>query len=524
MSKRKFWGWGNVDQGIPEAVKEQLKQSLGMSLGMKEFPELPVPILNLRDPRFELPASIAHLCTSESEDRANHSYGKSFRDVFRARRGIFPNPVDYVAYPKTEQDIIDLMAYAGPNNIALIPYGGGSSVVGGVEAPEKNPGCISVDMMHFDQILEIDHESRAALVQGGVYGPALERGLRPHGLTLRHFPQSFEFSTVGGWIATRGGGHFATLFTHIDDFVQSIRMVTPNGVMQTRKLPGSGAGPSEERLLTGSEGVFGIITESWIKLLEIPKFKDTKTFSFPDFLSGAKACRALAQSMLFPSNARLVSPIEAFSNGLGNGTEAVLILGFESHLAPIDHQMNIAIELVESLGGKMKTKPSSNKEKKDGAAENWKNSFLMAPYMRDELVGWGVIIETFETAITWDQFENFYNEVKTATEEAVKRIAGTGFVTCRLTHLYPDGAAPYFTVYAKGNEGQQLEQWAEIKEAASEALIKFGGTITHHHAVGRDHVPYYEKQRSAPFGNILASVKKTLDPNGIMNPGVLLRE
>ncbi len=528
---KKFWGWGYEGFEINQKAFNKTKAMLQFALGVSQLESIEAPKLanlRLRASRFKLPASIASICTNATYDRAAHSYGKSFRDIWRGLHGQFDNPPDYVSYPKTEADIEVLMAFASRKGISLIPFGGGSSVVGGVEPSSSAlfKGAITVDLKYFNQILEIDKQSRTARIQAGIFGPELEAGLKPHGLTLRHFPQSFEFSTLGGWIATRSGGHFATLYTHIDEFIQSLRMISPNGVMQTRRLPGSGAGPSEERLLAGSEGILGIITEAWMRLQDIPKFKLSQTVRFRHFMQGVEACRAIAQSGLNPSNARLVSPLEALSNGLGNGQDTIMILGFESHDHPLHAWMDRALAICESFGGKWTSKNDSSTKstQKDVAASQWKSSFLQAPYARDELMKLGFIVETFETAVSWDQFESFHQGVEAATQAAIKEYCGKGIFTCRFTHLYPDGPAPYYTVIAKGKAGQQLVQWDNIKAAASQAIIDHGGTITHHHAVGKDHLPYYEQQRSKPYGDILASIKRTLDPSGILNPGVLIGE
>ena len=277
-TKRKYWGWGYESETIDSTVLEQTKNMLQALFQIEKLENVqPIPLdqLTIRPSRFQLPASFQNYCSNSKADRATHSYGKSFRDVWRGLYGHFDNPPDYIAFPKTEGEILDLMRFATEEEIALIPFGGGSSVTGGVE-PTKladYQGVITVNMKHFDKILAIDKTSRSAHIQAGIFGPTLEFGLKKHGLTLRHFPQSFEFSTLGGWIATRSGGHFATLYTHIDEFVQSVRMVTPQGIMESRRLPGHGAGPSEERLVTGSEGIFGIITSAWMRLQDIPKFK-----------------------------------------------------------------------------------------------------------------------------------------------------------------------------------------------------------------------------------------------------------
>ena len=527
METRKYWGWGLSDYKLNPKILEKSLSMVGLSLGMKiGNPITPISVdkLLLPLPRFTMPPELKLICFSDNYNRANHTYGKAFRDVWRAVRGQFDQAPDYVAYPKTEMDIMTLMEFSGVSGIALIPYGGGSSVVGGVEPrlSAQYNGCISVDMKHFDMVLEVDDTSRSARIQAGIYGPAMEAQLKKHGYTLRHFPQSFEFSTLGGWLATHAGGHFATLYTHIDDFVQSIRMVTPNGSMETRRLPGSGAGPKEENIILGSEGAFGIITEAWMRLQDIPQYKKTKTVGFPTWEKAVEACRQLSQSGLYPTNARLVSAIEATINNLGEGRDT-LILGFESHHHPVDDNLTLALSICKALGGTWnENDPKGNEMKQETSADQWKKSFLQAPYLRDELVRYGVIVETFETATTWDKFTEFNKAIEEAANEAIKKYCGNGFITCRFTHLYPDGPAPYYTVFAAGKKDSELEQWDNIKKAVSSTIVENGGTITHHHAVGRDHQPYYKKQHSDVFEGVLRKVKTELDPNWILNPGVLV--
>ena len=345
-------------------------------------------------------------------------------------------------------------------------------------------------------------------------------------MTLRHFPQSFEVSSLGGWIATRSGGHFATLYTHIDDFVESLRVVTPSGIVESRRLPGSGAGPSPDRMFIGSEGILGVITEAWMRLQDRPKFRAATAVKFADFLSGARAVRAIAQAGLYPSNCRLLDPGEAENAGAGSGSEAILLLAFESADHALDPWMGRALECAADHGGQFDRDAAGTKTESDaargGAAGAWRQSFLGAPYLRDAIVAMGMISETFETAITWDRFESFHNAVMPAAEEAVKRVCGAGRVTARFTHAYPDGPAPYYTILAPSTLSRQIEQWAEIKQAASDRLIALGGTITHHHAVGRDHRPWYDRQRPEGFASALRAAKRTLDPQAILNPGVLI--
>jgi alkyldihydroxyacetonephosphate synthase len=471
--------------------------------------------------RFEPPPALAEICSSETYDRASHAYGKSYRDVVRGFRGRFDHAPDVVAFPRDAEDVEALLDWCATRGAAAIPYGGGTSVVGGVEAAigDGYAGAVTIDLGRLDRVLEVDRASRAALIQAGATGPALEEQLREHGLTLRHFPQSFQLSTLGGWIATRAGGHFATLYTHIDDLVESITAVTPSGTIETRRLPGSGAGPSPDRMLLGSEGILGVITQAWVRLQDRPTHKASAAVTFPDLAQGAEAVRELGQSALYPTNCRLLDPGEAALTGAS--TEgALLVLGFESADHPVDPWMDRALELVADHGGTAGRRGGEGSG--DGSVGTWREVFLRAPYLRDMFVACGVISETFETAVTWDRFEALHASVIEATERALADTCGGGRVTCRFTHVYPDGPAPYFTVLAPARRGAELEQWDAIKAAASEAVISAGGTITHHHAVGRDHRPWYDRQRPPAFADALRAAKAALDPAAVLNPGVLI--
>ncbi len=527
--RRKFWGWGWEDEGPTPQQQQSIAEILRdrFSIEALEVRKPPVEAdLSLPEPRVTPPDSLAAICSSTTYDRAGHAYGKSFRDVVRAFARDYDNPPDLVAFPRDESEIVDLLDWCCREEIAAIPYGGGSSVVGGTEPPadEYRP-VLSIDLRELDSLLEIDRESRAARFQAGIYGPALEDALRPHGYTLRHFPQSFEFSTLGGWIATRSGGHFATLYTHIDDFVESLRVVTPTGTLESRRLPGSGAGPSPDRLFIGSEGTLGIITEAWMRLQDRPRYRASAAVTFARFEDGVDAVRGLAQSGLYPSNCRLLDAGEAQTAGAGDGSAAVLLVAFESADHTLDAWMSRAAEICRDHGGSVPDDAVRTVEKQEGArggaAGAWRNSFVGAPYLRDALVAMGMITETFETAITWDRFAEFHAAVMQATQNAVDEICGGGSVTCRFTHAYPDGPAPYYSVIAPSRPSSQLDQWSEIKSAAAEAIITHGGTITHHHAVGRDHRPWYDRQRPEVFARALQATKNELDPKRILNPGVL---
>ena len=528
--RRKFWGWGYEDQGPNPDQQKKMAERMASRFDLGELTILPHPTeaeLDLRQPRVRPPDSLAPIFSDATYDRAVHSYGRGFRDLVRAYRRYYPNPFDLVAYPRNEQDVVGILEWCDRERIAASPYGGGSSVVGGVEPPVRDDyrGAVSVDLAKLDRVLEIDRTSRAARIQAGVLGPALEEQLRPHGLTLRHFPQSFEFSSLGGWIATRSGGHFATLYTHIDDFVEALRVVTPTGIVASRRLPGSGAGPSPDRLFIGSEGIFGIITEAWMRLQDRPTFRAGASVPFPDFVTGAKAVRAISQSGLYPANCRLLDPGEALNAGANNGEAAVLVLAFESADHPLDVWMRRALECCADFGGRVPKTASgtiASAGMREGEAGAWRQAFLNAPYLMDIVAAMGMVSDTFETAITWDRFENFHNSMIETTQRTVNKVCGAGTVTVRFTHAYPDGPAPYYTVLAPGRRGSELEQWDEIKAAVSDELIRLGGTITHHHAVGRYHRPWYDQQRPEGFARALAAAKRSLDPKAILNPGVLV--
>ena len=532
--RRKHWGWGWEDQQPDRAGMEGIAKSIHERLGFEvDRVEEPVALedVELREPRLKPPKQFEEMFSADRYDRVSHALGKAYRDVVRGFRGEFEHPPDLVAYPESAEDVDIVLSYCSDARAAAIPFGGGTSVVGGVEARVDGDykGAVSIDLGRMDRVLEVDATSRAARIQAGALGPDLEDQLREHGLTLRHFPQSFEYSTLGGWIATRAGGHFATLYTHIDDLVESVRAVTLEGEWSSRRLPGSGAGPSPDRMLIGSEGTLGVITDAWVRVQERPRWKLSAGVAFDDFLAAAEAVRAISQSGLYPANCRLLDAVESATTSAGPPGKALLVLGFESAHHPVDEPMRLAIEEAREHGGEPGEIRGKEEARGDDAVGAWRNAFLHAPYLRDSLVACGVLSDTFETAITWDRFPDFHAEVMDAARRGVASAidapsegAGAPRISCRFTHVYPDGPAPYYTVLAPARRGEEVAQWDEIKAAASEAVIDCGGTITHHHAVGRDHRPWYDRQRPDPFARALRAAKHELDPRGVLNPGVLL--
>jgi alkyldihydroxyacetonephosphate synthase len=519
-NRLKFFGWGLEGTGLNDAERGRLFEFLADRLNIQPHVSA-VPKVHeiiLHKPRIRPTESIAHLFSGDRYERLVHTYGKSYPEAVRAFSGDFSGAPDLVAFPRSEADVSVLLDWASSSKVAIIPFGCGSSVVGGVGPMQGYDftGVVSLDLRNLDQVLEIDTVSRAARIQCGIRGPQIEAALKGHNLSLRHYPQSFEFSTLGGWIATRSGGHYATLYTHIDDFVESLRVIAPSGVFETRRLPGSGAGPSPDRLMIGSEGALGVITEAWMRLQHRPIFKGSATFGFPDLFAAAKTVRAVAQAGLYPSNLRVIDNNEAGIYGINDYTETLLFLAFESADHPVDAWLRRGVELIQDLGGR--------KHVDDRAAAAWRTAFIRMPYARELTVGLSVINDTFESAVTWDNFETFHATVTKAALGALQEATGaSGTISTRFTHVYPDGPAPYYTFNVKGKPGHLIEQWQHIKVAASDAVLAAGGTITHHHAVGRDHMPWYLKQRPQLFGEALTATKRTLDPASILNPGVLVQ-
>jgi alkyldihydroxyacetonephosphate synthase len=517
VGRRSWWGWGDEERAIAGTERDELaaqvQKRLGVTLPTRAQPPA-IDSLALEPRRIAPPPALAAIFTDAPRERAAHTHGRSFRDVVRNLRGVLEHPPDLVAAPRAESDVVAVLEWASSERIAVIPYGGGSSVVGGVEPDvgDAYRGAVSLDLAQLDRVLDIDPISLAARIQAGALGPSIEEQLAPHGLTMRHQPQSFEFSTLGGWIATRSAGHYATLHTRIDDRVESLRVVTPRGVVETRRLPASGAGPDPNALWIGSEGVLGVITEAWVRVQRRPLHRGSATVHFVDFARGCDAVRALAQSELYPSNCRLLDPFEALINGVGEGS-AVMFLGFESAGHPVKPWLEQAVELVRHAGGTVAAEQT---------AGEWRRAFLRAPYVRDALITLGMIVETFESATTWERLPTLVDAVQQHGNDTLDRLGIRGVITCRITHAYADGAAPYWTVIGFGGPNGQVEQWDEVKAAVSEVLAAQGATITHHHAVGRDHRRWYDSERPSLFADSLRAAKNAFDPAGILNPGVLV--
>lgn len=531
MSNRRknHWGWGWADKFGDRSQREALGQMAKAMLGLEPKPVRdPVGFdeVELPDSNIAPPESMASWVDDDKSARIHHTYARSFPEIWRGFRGDFDAAPDLVATPPDEEALEALLEWAAQEMIAVVPYGGGTSVVRGVtpdRLDDRFAGWLSVDLGEFDDFGPVDELDRTARMGAGLLGPAIEQRLEPRGLTLRHYPQSFEFSTLGGWLATRAGGHFATNYTRIDDLVESLRMVTPAGVFNTPEVPSTGAGPDPKALILGSEGALGFITSAVMNVRPRPIYRSKAEVYFDELDEAVDACRRVVQAHLFPTNCRLLDKREAMFNGVVDEPKHVLLLGFESADAAVDDLMERALKLACSSAGECPDGPRHTRRdtSDDSSSGRWKQAFFEAPYLQSRLMSVGIIADTFETSIRWSAFSAFHRALKSRLQEAMEP-AGGGRLTLRFTHAYPDGPAPYYTFVVAAEEDEMLETWRRIRHAAADVIADHGATITHHHAVGRLHRPWYQQERSEPALAALRALKKQLDPAGILNPGALL--
>lgn len=530
--QRSVWGWGYESDALDKEKRADYAAFLEDDLGFPDRPIIdPTPLNQAEIPpsSIDLPSEIHEFCTTAQRERARTTYGMSQPDLVRGLTGDFTPAPDAVAKPETDDHIRSLLAWATEERIAVIPYGGGTGVVGGTEPalPKGYSGAIALDMGNFDQVLDVKPESRTARIQGGTLAPHLNDQLAEHDLHLRHYPQSYEFASLGGMIATRSGGHYATRYTHIDDFVESARMFTPAGTFQTQRIPASGAGPDPNRLIMGSEGTLGVITEAWMRVEPRPTYRSDAAVHFDDLSDAVTAIRRIVQARLYPANCRLHDPIETTMYGLTDIDAHLVVLGFESTDYPTDNDLERALAICENEGGTcpegpIHYGPGFDDDKTTNETDRWGQAFMEGPYNFNLNASLCVVSGTIETAVTWDEFDAVHEAMHNRMRDAMDEVCGMGYLSTRFTHVYPDGPAPYYTFTAPGTPGEQIDQWRAIKQAGLNVITEFGLTSTHHHAVGRVHKETYTQEIPENYGESLRAIKRVLDPAGIMNPGVLI--
>jgi alkyldihydroxyacetonephosphate synthase len=536
----RWWGWG--DPAHPPALPAHALDFLRETVGIAARPRPPVALgqVHLAPPALSETtiAALREIVGAESvrddhAERVVHAAGKGYPDLVRLRAGEPEGAPDAVVRPGNREQLQAVLERCAQASIAVVPWGGGTSVVGGV-APLRgeHAAAIALDMGRMASVLELDRSSRMVTVQAGIRAPALERTLAPSGFTLGHFPQSYEYVSLGGCAATRSAGQASSGYGRFEQLVLGLSFSAPAGEIALAPVPASAAGPELRRLLVGSEGTLGVIDELVLRVRPAPRERVYEGVFFEDFAAGVEVLRELAQQRACPDVARLSDEAEtrmslalagtggvkgrlgrAYIGLRGYGEGCLAILGFEGETEEVALRRKRALELARHGGGLAVGR---------SPGEAWRNGRFSAPYLRDELLTQGVMVETLETATSWSNLRGLYRAVAAAIAEALAVQGTPGLVMCHVSHLYETGASLYFTFIARQREGAELEQWAAVKRAASEAIVAGGGTITHHHAVGRDHAPWLEDEIGHEGVAALRALKAQLDPAGIMNPGKLL--
>lgn len=545
------WGWAAHKDEL--ANREEVWSWLAGALGMPSL--LATPGRSLEDialaPSRLTSEQRAHLSNAvgperlreDAYERAFHALGDSYHDLLRLRAGDLSAAPDVVVYPTGAEEVLSILQYASDQNIAVVPFGGGSSVVGAVSGTSGAfKSAITLDLSGMDRLLDVDLTAGSATAETGIYGPALEKALGAKGVTLGHFPQSFEFSTLGGWIAHRGAGQSSHGYGRAEDWLISVKLATPRGMLATEDFPPNSVGPDVNQIVLGSEGAFGVITEATFRIKASPKVRDYRGWLFPDFAQGTGAIRTAAQDGLAVTMLRLSDAEETrFYRAFGSvgskpslmrnlqnaylqqrGFDAkmcVLIAGFEGEATTVERSRQQFAKIARRSRALAIGK---------GQGERWLQGRFHGPYARDPMMDRGIGVDTLETAASWTKLAGLYAAVKTALEDAIVKTAprpgAHGAVMCHISHFYPHGASLYFTYIFPRNLDGEIAQWRTIKGAATDAIAANGGTISHHHGVGEDHLAWVEREKGALGIEVLRAIKRTLDPKGVMNPGKLIPE
>lgn len=517
-------GWGFIEDALSAAERKALVPMAGALFG-GGLPEAIAPPLAsdiaLAPSRLSIPDSLAPVLSDRHDDRVLHARGRSFPDLVALRQSTLHHAPDVVATPTDEQGLLDVLDWCERINAAVIPFGGGSSVVGGVnpEGTEAFSGVVTLSLQQLNRVQEIDARAASVHADAGIMGPALESAVKQHGLAVRHFPQSYFHSSLGGWVATRGAGHFSTQHAKIEDRVQALRVVLPDGrIAETQRLPAGSIGVDPNRLWCGSEGALGIISSVWLRCVREPDARAGCGVAFDDFPAALEAARAMLQAGIYPTQLRILDPYEHMISRLMAGRSAkgaLMVLAFESAGAPVRPMLEAAQAIAAEHGGRVE--PSNDGD----ATGDWKNTFFRQPYLRDAMLDHAGLVDTFETAVLWSQLPDAYHGIRQRVMDVLQEECGGGAVTCRVTHAYGDGCCLYFGFFAPGRRDALATQWQTIRDAAAEAVIHYGGTASHHHAMGRMHRGYARRELPEAFIGALHGARRSLDPAGRMNPGLL---
>ncbi|HEY5814979.1 MAG TPA: FAD-binding oxidoreductase [Solirubrobacterales bacterium] len=532
----KWWGWG--DPAVEPELDGEALATLRERVGELE----PWPLAAELD-RFELPeaqplprALIDAVGEANvyagAEDRVRHATGCGYADLARLRAGRLDAAPDAVLLPADAETVRRVLDVCAAEGVAVVPFGGGTSVVGGVEPLRgSHERLVSLDLARLRGV-DVDRRSLTATLGAGLRGPEAEAALSDEGVVLGHYPQSFEYATVGGFAATRSAGQASSGYGRFDDLVTAVRLLAPAGDLRTLETPHTAAGPSLRELVVGSEGVFGVIPEVTVRVRPQPPLRRYEAWIAESFEAGAEIVRALAQGPGLPDVIRVSDEEEtevslalsgprgltgkAFDGYLGLRRRrggCLIVVGIEGDEESVARRRALAVRALRRGGAAYLGK---------GSGRSWEHGRFQGPYLRDTLMGMGAMVETLETSHTWTRLGELHAAVAGAIRDSLAAQGTPGLAFCHLSHAYADGASLYFTFISRAKRGAEIEQWATVKRAACEAIVGAGGTITHHHAVGRDHAPYMEAEVGETGIETLRAVKERLDPAGIMNPGKLL--
>ena len=512
--------WGDPDAAT--VLPDSALALVDLAFGLRERPA----VTGAKPPSSVLDATLldglralvgAEHVLVDDATRILRTRGKSTPDLLRARAGDLADAPDAVVRPDGHGDVVAVLAWAAEHRVAVVPFGGGTCVTGGLAARRDGfAGLVSLDLVRMKRLLAVDEVSMTATLQPGLRGPEAEALLGAHGLTLGHYPQSFEHASIGGFAATRSSGQASAGYGRFDAMVVGLTAATPTGSLDLGSSPANAAGPDLRQLLLGSEGAFGVITSVTVRVRRAPAVTTYDGWRWPSFGSGSDAMRTLAQSGLLPTVIRLSDESETAINladpssiGGADDPGCLMITGYEGTQEQVDARRAAVTAVLTGLGGDpLGTEPG----------EKWSHGRFGAPYLRDALLDHGVLVETLETATFWSDRDRLYADVKDALQESL----GEGsLVLCHVSHVYETGCSLYFTVAARQGD-DPLAQWQVAKAAASDAIIAAGATISHHHAVGTDHRAWFAQEIGAVGVRVLRAVKAELDPEGIMNPGVLI--
>lgn len=544
-------GWGPVKQENPLPSDSPKWDWIQESLGLSRLPSTPaVPLSSIRLPTCRISETVleklrgivgANQLRTDDYERAFHARGKSYHDLLYVRAGKLDMAPDAVAYPRSAGEALAVVKLCAEEDIALVPFGGGSSVVGGVNAMARSLGgaVLTLDTTLMTRIIQIDKMSMTARIEAGIYGPQLEEQLQAHGVTLGHYPQSFPLSTLGGWIAARGAGQQSNRYGKAEKWLVSAKLATPRGFWTTEATPASAAGPNLNQLVAGSEGILGVIVEATVKIHELPERKDYRGYLFKNFAAGVDAARRINHAEIPVAMVRLSDAPETYffqtfssssSGGLKSKLQAAYLKmkGFNETpcLMLIGHEgpketVIWAQEQTEAI-----CKRQGALALGTGPGKRWYHGRFDSPAIRDPMMDRGLGVDTLETSTRWSNIANLHEKVSAAIAGAMAAHMpeqhARGIVMGHVSHSYPDGASLYFTFIFPRQLDREVEQWQAIKRAASDAIIMNDGTISHHHGVGLDHAPWLAEEKGEIGFALLKAAKREMDPKGVMNPGKLL--